>query len=179
MPNPCKLCKSWVRCGLPAHLAAHTSWVGQHCCPSSGSPQWMKPPLLPSMVQLHPLSQEQRAPSSCGVTVRAEASSPEAPPLPSTISRAPVDVLPEPSEESGKSWTELRTTPLAAWGQWPQMPATAVGSKYEAWDWILPPHLPSADLWCSGERSHYSKALLNYLGSQNVTTWGVRSHINF
>lgn len=37
MTNPYNLCKSLhgyrVGCELPAHLAAHTCWVGQHCLP--------------------------------------------------------------------------------------------------------------------------------------------------
>lgn len=174
MPNPCSLCKSWVSCGLPAHLAAHTCWVVQHRLP-----QVTREPTVDETsidAQHGPAaSPEPRAEKSqkCGVTVRAETSSPECPSLACTVLRAPMDVLARAELRDRQELSRVSTTSLAAWGQWPQLPATAVGSKYEAWDRILPAHLPWAPFWWRGEGSHYLKSSLNCWGSQNITTWGV------
>lgn len=135
--------------------------------------------LMPSTAQLSPLSQEQRAPSSCGVTVRAETSSPEAPPLPSTASRAPKDVLARVElgdrQELGRAEHYIPASLRAV--------ATAAHHCYcqQIWGLGLNPASspPLSSLLMEWRGESLFKALLNCLRSQNVTTRGVRSHINF
>lgn len=106
---------------------------------AGGISHQMQPLCVPSMAQLHPLSWEWGAPSGFRAIGRVEMSSLEAQPLLRRVWRVSVVVLAtaELGERQVLPPTEPGTTSSTArqpQGQQPQVPVTALDSKYEAWD---------------------------------------------